>query len=67
VRLITWNCYRYAFVPAAWAPSLTAWIPDEPAGSRRSDHRPLVVDANPAWDIEASLDDASPQDGDVPF
>lgn len=37
----------YIFVPIAWAEYLRAcWVPEEPVGSRGSDHRPvlLVVD-----------------------
>ena len=38
----------YCFVPRAWSDALThAYVVDEPAGSRRSDHRPLVVEFDP--------------------
>jgi hypothetical protein len=35
----------YVFVPMEWVDDLRAcWVPDEPAGSRGSDHRPVVVE-----------------------
>lgn len=35
----------YCFIPEAWRQRVrAAWLPDEPPGSRSSDHRPLVVD-----------------------
>jgi hypothetical protein len=37
----------YCFVPESWLEGLTADVLGEPAGSRRSDHRPLVVDVAP--------------------
>ncbi len=38
----------YCFIPDAWCERLRGvWCPDEPPGSRRSDHRPLVVDLAP--------------------
>ncbi|HEX8393380.1 MAG TPA: endonuclease/exonuclease/phosphatase family protein [Longimicrobium sp.] len=34
----------YCFVPQSWAPYTTCRVLDEPAGTRRSDHRPLIID-----------------------
>jgi endonuclease/exonuclease/phosphatase family metal-dependent hydrolase len=45
----------YVFIPAAWAAGpLAARVPDEPPGSRASDHRPLIVDVAPAAAASAS-------------
>lgn len=35
----------YIFIPEWWVSAVTrCWIPDDPAGARRSDHRPVVVE-----------------------
>lgn len=45
----------YCFVPEAWRDGLRgARVLDEPPGSRRSDHRPLVVDVEPSASREAT-------------
>jgi hypothetical protein len=37
----------YCFIPESWVPRVTAHVPDEPARTRRSDHRPLIIDVEP--------------------